>query len=709
MNRRRVMGQRLTRLDGPVKSAGRAKYNSDIKPAGLLHAVLLTCPYAHARIKSIDTSEAEKMPGVTAVRVIKPAGTEIQWAGAEVASIAATREEQARDAARKIKVEYEVLPHLVHEQDLGATRERAKPAGEQLSGDPDKALKEADAVVEGFYAAPVITHCCLEPHGQTVQWGAGDKLEYWPSTQNVSAIAGDLGGQIKVPAANIHVNMEYMGGGFGSKFSAGLWGGEGAQLSKASGGKPVKLFLDRATELTIAGVRPSLFAKVKVGAKKDGTFTVWESQSWTTGGFAAGGVNPNAFPYVHTKIANKRINHAGISLNAGAQQAWRAPAHPQLSYITCSALSDLAAKLNMDELEFFNKSVELSLRPEVYRSQLAKAADMIEWKKYAHPRGDKTSGPVKRGLGIGLCTWQGLGHASTCRANIHADGSVEIQLATQDLGTATRTMVAMVAAETFGLSINEIKVSIGDTQYPQSNGSGGSTTIGGVTVSTRKAAINALEKLYEMIAPGLGATADQLEAVDGRIQVKGNPQKAMSWKQAAAKLGTQSISEQGRNVPQESAKEGLINQGVAGVQMADVSVDIETGVVKINRIAAVQDCGLVVNPRTAESQVLGACIMSVCAALMEERVMDQQTGRVLNADMEFYKLAGIGDIGEILVHMDISPEHDARGIIGLGEPPAVGGMAAIANAVANAIGVRVGILPLTPRRVLDALAGRRMA
>ena len=143
--------------------------------------------------------------------------------------------------------------------------------------------------------------------------------------------------------------------------------------------------------------------------------------------------------------------------------------------------------------------------------------------------------------------------------------------------------------------------------------------------------------------------------------------------------------------------------------MADVSVDIETGVVKMNKLVAVQDCGLVINPKTAESQVLGACIMSICSALMEERVMDQQTGRVLNADMEFYKLAGIADIGDIVVNMDISPENDKRGVIGLGEPPAIAGIAAIANAVANAIGVRVPSVPLIPSRVLAALNGRRNA
>jgi xanthine dehydrogenase YagR molybdenum-binding subunit len=578
-----------------------------------------------------------------------------------------------------------------------------------VEGDPDKAFQDPDAVIsEGEYGIPTITHCCLEPHGAMLQW-KGDHIEVWPSTQGVSAYIGQLATAVSIPANQIHLHMDYMGGGFGSKFPLDKWDVEAAQLSKASGGRPVKMFLDRATELTIAGVRPSVFAKIKTAAKKDGTFSAWQSVSWASGGLTSGNVGQQALPYVYTKVPNRRINHSAISLNAGAQRAWRAPNHPQLSFITCSALEDLAAKLNISALDFFTKNADFTIRPDVYRGQLAKAAEMIEWQKNWHPRGDKTAGPIKRGLGIGVNTWGGLGHPSTCRSTIHPDGSVEVDLGSQDLGTATRTMIAMVAAESFGLGIGQIKVGIGDTQFPPSGASGGSTTIGGVSVSTRKASLNALGKLFDLLSPVMGVPADQLEAVDGRVQQKGNPSKSMTWQQACAKLGTQTISETGENIPRDAPKEGLINQGASGIQMADVSVDIETGVVRMNRMVAVQDCGLVVNPKTAESQVFGACIMSCCAALMEERIMDQTLGRVLNADMEFYKLAGLADIGEILVHMDISPANDARGIIGLGEPPAIGGVAAIANAVANAIGVRVPMVPLTPNRVLGALSNRRMA
>jgi xanthine dehydrogenase YagR molybdenum-binding subunit len=230
-----------------------------------------------------------------------------------------------------------------------------------------------------------------------------------------------------------------------------------------------------------------------------------------------------------------------------------------------------------------------------------------------------------------------------------------------------------------------------------------------VTTSTRKSTVNALQKLLEKAAPAIGTTPDQLEAVDSRIQVKGNPSKSLTWQAACKLLGNTPVVEMGENDPRRAAREGLNTGGVGGVQMADVSVDPETGIVRINRHVAVQDCGLVINPTTAESQVMGACIMSICGALFEERIMDQQTGRMLNPDMEFYKLAGIGDVGDIEVQMDIVPENDKRGVIGLGEPPVIPGIAAIANATANAAGVRVPHVPLTPDRVLAALSQGRNA
>lgn len=707
MDKRQVMGKRLNRLDGVAKASGKAKYSSDLNPDGLIFGALLTCPHAHCTIKSIDIREAKAVPGVTSIRIINGEGKEMQWRGAEIASVAATSESAANDAIRKIKVEYDILPHLVKEADLSKVGPRARPSGEQVTGDPDKGFSEATAISEGIYGIPVITHCCLEPHGQVVRW-SGDMIDYWPSTQNVSAIGGDLAKALEVPVPNVSVDMQFMGGGFGSKFPADLWGVEAARLSKESGGKPVKMFLDRATELSIAGNRPSVFGKVKVGATADGTIVSWQSETWGSGGMTGGGLNADLFPYVFRQIPNRKVNHTAVSLNTGSARAWRAPNHPQQAYITFSALEDLSAKLRMDPIDFFLKNmgaVRKDFQP-TYLRQIAKGMELIDWKKNWHQRGDSGSGQWKRGLGVGFGTWGGLGHDSKCRTTINPDGTVEVEIGSQDIGTASRTMIAMVVSETTGVDYTKVRVKLGDSHYPTSGASGGSTTTGGVTVSSRKSAVNALDKLFERVAPLLNATPDQLEARDNTIRVKGDPSRSMSWTAACQKLGIEKITEMGENVGRNAAKEGLITQGVAGVQMADVSVDIETGVVKMNKLVIVQDCGLVVNPKTAESQAYGAGIMTICAALMEERITDQTLGRVLNADMEFYKLASINDIGEIVVHMDIHPDMDKRGIIGLGEPVAIGGLAAIGNACANAIGVRVPSLPLTPNRVLAALNGK---
>jgi xanthine dehydrogenase YagR molybdenum-binding subunit len=510
--------------------------------------------------------------------------------------------------------------------------------------------------------------------------------------------------QLSVPTANVHVHMDHIGGGFGSKFQSDRWGIAAAQLSKMTGGRPVRLYLERPEEMVIAGCRPSANARIKLGAKKDGTITVWESQSWASGGFSGGGSPP--LPYVYTKIPNRRQNHAAVSLNAAPIRAWRAPNHQQAAYLTCCAIDDLAAKLGMDPMEVFAKNAVVTARGDAYVRQLKKAAELSGWAKLWKPR-DKQTGTIRRGLGIGVHTWGGAGHDSTCNLKIHPDGSVVAELGSQDLGTGTRTIIAQVVAETLGLTAGDITVKIGDTNYPRSGTSGGSTTVGGVSSAARKASVDGLEKLFAEVAESLKAPADQLVATGGKIMVKGNPAKALTWKQACAKLGVTSIAVSGRNDPRAAPKEGLNTGGVAGVQVADVTVDTETGIVTMNRLIAVQDCGLIINPRTAESQCYGAIIMSICGALMEERIMDEATGRQMNADMEFYKLCGIKDIGEIIVHLEIDEENDKRGVIGLGEPPAVGGIAAIANAVSNAIGKRIPWVPVTPDRVLDTLAGRR--
>ena len=465
----RLLGKYISRVDGPIKSSGRAKYTYDYNPAGLLAGRILRCPYAHARITSIDTSAAEKMPGVKAVQIIQKPGTEIFWAGDEVVGVAAVDESTAEDALRAIKVQYEQLPHFVSdaeppkniassggpisqddfedmednqvpdeqviaaikqngisfhpdekylkdEQESGvdkkviealrtakyapatASKSPYKKTAVQTQGEPDKAFASAAAVVEGLYGASCITHCCLETHGMAAEWPSDKDLLVHVSTQNLSGIAPQVAEPLDIPAGSIQVMQQYIGGGFGSKFSPDRWGIASAQLSKAAGGKPVKIMLERDSEQEVAGMRPSGFGRVKIAADKDGKLVAWESRSWGTGGVGGGGSPP--LPYIF-EIPNQRKQHIAISTNQGSARAWRAPNHPQAAVITMCAIEDLAAKMNMDPVEFITRNLELTgPREKIYRDEFPIAVEMMEWKKNWHPRGDKSQrGPIKRGLG----------------------------------------------------------------------------------------------------------------------------------------------------------------------------------------------------------------------------------------------------------------------------------------------------------------------
>jgi xanthine dehydrogenase YagR molybdenum-binding subunit len=772
---RTLIGKRISRVDSPDKVSGQARYTYDIKRPDMLFGKMLRSPYAHCKVVSIDTSAAEKMPGVKAIEIVQKAGSTIHWAGDEVVAVAAVDEPTANDAVRAIQVKYQQLSHLVtdheppagagegqgpiswedigdmfdnqvpepqiisqlqqfgisfkptedelkgakeegapdavidairkapqHPEAAGKTKSNYQKAATQTQGDADKAFSESEAVSEGLYGAPVIVHCCMESHGSTSEWTDPDHLLVHMSTQNVSGIAGQMAEPLKIPASNIRVHQDHVGGGFGSKFGPDRWGIVTATLSKKAGGKPVRLMLERDSELRVAGARPSAYARVKVGAKKDGTLVAWQSQSWGTGGPGGGGMPP--IPYCFA-VPNQKKEHTAIRNNIGPARAWRAPNHPQAAVLTMCALEDMAAKLNMDPYDFFLKNIELTRLPKVYREEFPIAAELMGWKSKWHPRGQNISGHVASGVGLSLHTWGGRGHGSDCDLSIHPDGSVDIKMGTQDIGTGTRTCIAVVAADALGLQVDQIKLYIGDTLYPPSGGSGGSTTPGGVSSSTRRAVVDARDALFAKVAPALNAQPAELEARDGTIRVQSDHSRSLSWKEACSKIGATPITCHGHNDQAAGKnKPDLTNSGVGGVQMAEVEVDTETGIVTMKKMVAVQDCGLIIDVKLAESSVLGALIMGISYSLYEEKVMDPVTGRMLNADMEFYRLAGLSDIPELEVHMMTGQGYDERGVIGLGEPPVISSGAAISNAVANALGVRVPFLPITPDRVLAALS-----
>lgn len=695
----KYIGKDIQRLDGVEKATGAAKYAADTNPKDCLYAKVLTFKGGHAKVKSLDLEDAKKVPGVKAVYAFVKVDDEVQWDGALIAAVAAERQEQAEDGLRAIKVAYDTMEHFVDEADLKAAEaaKRTKEPSERTKGDVEAALKSAAVVHKGSYGIVTISHMCLETHGSACRFD-GNKLTVNLSTQNVSGTAGQFAGPLGMDQADVTILCQYIGGGFGSKFAADEWGVAAAKMAKETG-RPVRLMLDRATELKVAGTRPSAFADVTVGADKDGKIVAWDSHHWgSNGGMKGGTLNIAQMPYVYA-FDNMKVKGTGIMTNAGPDRAWRAPPHPQLCALTDTAIDDIAAKLGKSAVDVFLANIDKTNEKlqETYVAEIKRAAELIGWNKKWHAHGKGGAGPIKRGLGMAIHTWGGAAHAATCTVRINPDGSVESLAGTQDIGTGTRTAIAIVLAETFGIPMDWVKVRYGSSVYPRSGPSGGSTTIGGVTGPNRRAAIAALGKLFDVVAEKHKVKGESLKAKDGKIWSDGK--EVCSWKDACALLGMMGIETQGEG----PKNDGLTGVQVGGVQMADVSVDTETGVVRINQFVCVQDCGLIIDHLTAKSQVYGGMIMGIAYSLTEEQILDNKTGRYINADLEHYKLPRIGDIGELIVEMYQPDSEYERGVIGLGEPPVIACGAAISNAVANATGVRVPTIPLTPKRVLDAL------
>jgi xanthine dehydrogenase YagR molybdenum-binding subunit len=696
-----VVGTRVKRLDGPDKVSGRAKYTFDVKRPGMLYARAVRSPYPRAKVVSIDFSAAQRVPGFKTSLIVRDPKDDktnvVMYQGDEIAAVAADTEEHAIDAARMVKVEYESLPAVISVESALAGRApegvfpngNVRAANTAETGDLAAGFKAAAHTLDQTYSTHVITHTCMEAHGTVCEWD-GDKLTAWVSTQGVNSARDNFAAGLGIPQTNVRVICQYMGGGFGSKLQLGPEGLICARLAKQAGA-PVKMTLDRKEEHLVTGNRPSAAARIKAGVSADGIITAFDAESWGTGGAGAPAGFP--LPYIY-QIANRRRAHKDVFINTGLQRPMRAPGHPQGSFLTEIMMDELADLVKMDPVEFRIKNLPPEAPNAMQRSYLREGAEAFGWSK-RHPTGDPTPGSIKTGMGVAICTWGGGGRGpSPAHCEIGSDGSVIMRLGTQDIGTGQRTVVAMVTADALGLQTSQVTPQIGDTQYGASVGSGGSTTVASTTPGIRIAALKALEALKEKVAPALGVTADALVASGGRIQVKDTPSKSLSWADACKRIGTQPITAEGE------WGQGMSSATTSGVQFAEAKVDIKTGIVKVTRVLAIQDCGLVLNQLTAESQCYGGVIGSLNFALYEDRILDRRTGQMVNPNMEWYLLAGMSDIPQIDVRLKNMPE---RGVVGIGEPPTVPTAAAIALAVRNAIGATVRSLPLTPAKILETL------
>ena len=684
-----LLNHRLTRVDGPLKVAGAAHYTYDQRLPGMLYGRVLRCPYGHARVTSIDTSAALKIAGVKAV--VQGPLTELRFAGAPVAAVAAVTPEIAGDALRAIKVNYEVLPHVVHAPEA-IKPEAPKVVAEEnnlqekaKNGDPKKveaAFATADAIVEAEYISQRVHHVCLETHGMVVDYRGGNSATVYASTQGTFTIPADAAKELGLEQSSVVAEVQHMGGGFGSKFGIGVEGMFACRLSKETKA-PVKLMLTRYDEFVMAGNRSGSWQKLKAGVKNDGTIVALNARQYRLGGLGEG--SQAGQPYIYRMGDTYREIYA-LHTNEDSSIAMRAPGHPQASFAVESLVDELAHRIGMDPVAFRKKN----LRDEVYQRQLDRGAKEIGWSR-RNPKAGGNPGPLKRGMGCAVGTWGGGGN-DQCKValTIARDGSVMVAVGTQDLGTGTRTFTRAIVAEELGLGMSDVKEEIGSSKFGSANPSGGSTTAASLSPSVKDASIKARMMMAERVAPLLGnAKPEEVLFAGGNVSANG---KSLSWKQACAALPAAGVTAHGE------WRSDLQSRGIHGASFAEVEVDVETGHIKPIKLVHVQDGGLPLNRLTLESQINGGMIQSLGMALYEGRVMDAQLGMQLNPGMGDYKIPGCLEMPELVPIIDDDDKREA--VIGIAEGCIIPALGAVVNAVFNATGIRVRELPITPDKIL---------
>jgi xanthine dehydrogenase YagR molybdenum-binding subunit len=692
-NQHRLLNKRIPRVDGPAKASGAAKYTYDVRLPNMLIGRILRCPHARATVTSFDTSDAEKIPGV---RGVIAGGNNLHYEGDPVAAVAADTTEIADDAIRAIKVQYNLSPHAVSFEAAtapDAPSVQRDPGGQPISnielrnrkGSEQRAqtaLAECDVTVDVEYRTPILHHACLETHGVVVDYSGGDSATVYASTQGTFSIPNDAARALDLPGGAVTAIVQYMGGGFGSKFGIGAEGNFACRLSKRLG-RPVKFMLTRHDEFVTAGNGSGSVQRIKAGATKDGKLHAFVAKQFCRGGMGGGSLSD--LPYIyHARTVYNELS--SVRTNEDSSRAMRAPGHPPACYAMESMMDELADKLGMDPLEFRKRNVD-----DVHVRQLTRGAKEIGWDQ-RKPNG-QWPGTLKRGFGCAVANWGG-GGGKQCIVNvdIKTDGSVTVSCGTQDLGTGTRTYLRAIVAEELGLELDDVVEKIGDSRLGNANASGGSSTAPSLSPAVKDAAFNARIAVANRVAQTLGVDPGAVTFADGAVAAG---TKKLSWKQACATLPTAGISARGEWQP------GLSTGGVHGVCFAEVEVDTETGYVRPIKMVLVQDCGLPLNRLAVESQINGGMIQGIGMALYEGRVMDETLGAMINAGFGDYKIPGSLEMPELVPLID---DDDVRqAVIGVGEPPSIPGAAAVANAVANAAGVRVRDTPITPDKILMAL------
>jgi len=761
-----VVGKPLNRRDAAEKVTGRAKYAGDIRLDGMLYGKTLHCPYPRARIKKLDVSKAEALPGVHAVltkenmkgwrttwyRVQELAFPEcITHEGVEVAAVAADDIAIAQRAIDLIDVEYEVLTPMMDAEEVLREPPPALVADEEYPGreafdrkpyviargDIEKGFAEADVVVEDVYTTQVSHHGTIQTRACVASWD-GRMLTVWDSVQGVWNAKLALADSLGLDPDHVRVIVKYLGGGFGSKAWSQRITYYAAKLSMITG-RPVRMERTRAEEFVNHSRRFDIKMYVKMGARRDGTLTAIQQRAVVNAGAAASPDNYYVTQVIwHTAnlhaCPNVYLEQVGVYTNKQITGPTRSPMNMQAIFALESHMDRMAVELGMDPYRFrmknystyqtvaadesrdvtqqvksFDAHVPYSSKILDQCTELATHA--IDWERRAQVQAMNRSARVKRGIGMAsYLVMQGVGlppYAAEANVVIHHDGTIELCAGVVDIGGGQQTILPMFAAEELGVEALDVNVISGDTEGtpygPSCHASRCTPEMGPAIV---QAAADARQQLFELAAPMLGVKAEELQSVNGTIYVKSDSSISVPFRSACNRIDPQKpIIGRGSRAP--NPKEPMM--ATFGAQAVELEVDTETGHVRILKLAAAQDFGRAINPKLSVSQVYGGIEFGVGYTLMEEGVYDPKTGKLLTPNLHQYRMPTCLDYPPVEVTIaEVEDPYFAYSAKGAGENTNAPTPAAIRNALYHATGIWFNDLPITPDKIIAAVKGRGM-
>ena len=727
----KVVGTRPVRHDGTDKVTGRAKYGADFDAAGLLYAKVLRSPHAHARIKSINTSKAEAAPGVRAVVTGQDVPTDsaaarkviakdkVLYKGHPVAAVAAASAHEAEQALALIEVEYEPLKaatevreamaedaELLHENqtttEMGEETDKHSNIATHFryeQGDLEQGFAVADVIVEKEYSTATVHQGYIEPQNSAAFWNTNGELTVWTSTQGAFTTRDALAGVLDLPVSKVKVVPMEIGGGFGGKIPIYLEPLT-ALLSKKAG-VPVKGAMSRAEVFEATGPTSGSYMWVKMGATNEGKIVAAEgSLAFDSGAFPGSPVTAGAqCMFACYDIDNARVDGYDVVANKPPVAAYRAPGAPIAAFAAETVVDELAEKLGIDPIEFRvrNASKEGTRRVDGPVFPKVGNIETLEAARDSDLYQRKLEGP-NRGRGVASGFWFNIGLQSSAAISVHADGTIALVEGSTDIG-GTRASIAMQAAEVLGIPAEDVHPSVGDTDsVGYTFLTGGSRTTFATGWAAYECAQDIKQKMIERAAGIWDVDVADIDLVDGVFQHTSDQELKLSFKELAGQL-----NRTGGPISSQVSVDPRGAGGAFATHIVDVEVDTDTGKVTVLDYTAIQDVGKAIHPSYVEGQIQGGVVQGIGWALNEEYRFNAD-GRMENSSFLDYRMPTSLDlpmIGTVIVEV-ANPGHPF-GVRGVGEVPIVPPMAAVANAIYHAIGVRMNKLPMSPDAILESL------